>query len=906
MKKWIAVFLVLLYSSLAFSSTVFAVEDESENVALVRSVFMAISGEGDSDAFGRIADTGENMDSRADSITLNFSMYIKNIELNEFISNYVQFSCEVPSPAYVALDMAGFADASNEEVELGSIKMEGIIPIIQLNNDDELLIDISGGDNPISLFFNLRLYAGDTSFIPQNLSYTSEDQVNAVVDKLNKIAFDEYNRALNYGMDTAVNEEELHFVQNYARILLLVSKSGIDINPLNKANKSRINWKEFFGSDVFKTALIVIGVIIALIVVFGLSLIIVSKIREFLRQKTNERIAKMNVSKLIQIYRDPPKTKKSQRLWGIYSTIRESEYAYAGYEEYTTAGWALAALGKMKTQGLTPNKFHNAINQYKKVARSFNGLVRSREKAQADKAATRERLKAYIDNNTNASAIRKQEKRSEQEIKRIEKRIEKITAKLNKGVLYYTLKANVAPFGYLLHVLNDNQFRYDRFMKQGVIMGLLDFFMKHKDHKHINPSFEQLIAIRAELISSTNHMSFFEVRTNSVVRSLKNSIVRLKEHEKELHSSKKSELLPNDTGNIEIEIDFGGQVKIKRRYSTELLTDELLFNEKRFVEDLFSTSLFSNSLDFKGTLSELWDREIEKTKQRIENLEGEIAATSSAGIDEYSYVLGEVLHCANPSLKYCDTKVLLNNAVEEIPNLMQLLGIYPLRLIDPGKKDEQGFYEFEPYKHSMWVQYEPPFGKGMVIRRFHEVLDMTIPNSTGLNVRLFTDEFAAIPTMFHEYCHYEDDHNEASVFLRTQLFSGSLYNKYRNANPMIDMVFSHLCDLLGEKPNAKNTDKLNDLIEKIYGKQVSPDDATVFIKQRIDEINQRISILSAHESWHPEIKMPFLNNELDGDSVNTNLIETVLMRYYTMPRRVTATEFDNIIMASNQLEGNLT
>ncbi len=863
-KKIVALLCILFYLA-AFSVAALAAEPDSENVALVRSVLMAISGKGDLSALARIADSREHMDSLADSATLGFFMYVKNLALSEPVPDFVFFSCDVPSPAHVALDMAGFIDASEENAHFQSVRMEGLLPIIHLGGDSASSIDISAGQNPISIFFNLLLYPGDLSFLPAKLQYTSEGQIETAVKKLNGIALAEYEQAAPGSVDASTNEKELGAAETLGKTSWFAAK----LMGSNKSVFGSFDWKALFGSIGFKITLaFFVGLIVLSVAAWALWQV-ASRLKDSHAKKQEEQTRVLNVGELIRLYRHLQEAKIDQPLWRLYGTIHAADYTHAGYTERTRAGWALAALGKLISQNATPASFHRAIRQYEKIVKKYNGMVTRREKAVTQRKNIQDafsRLDQTYPDDLKARA--KQGNRYKNQLNRLGKQVDSLTTKLNQGILYQALKAKVAPFGYLLYVLNDSQFHYDNFMKQGVIMGLLDFLLAHKDHPRIQQPFAQLIAVRAELIGKSTHMSFFEVRVDTYGKKQQMEIDELTQQ-----LADQLGVSPSDS-SIQALLEQG--------------VDPLYHEEPSSGNTI--------TYNFKGEMVRFApSRTKESLIGEINNIREAMSLNAKNSMDDYAYVLGEVLRCANPSLTYCDTSALLETAISEIPGLADLLWIYPLRLIDPGQQDEHGFFEFEPYKHAMWVQYEPPLGQGRVIRRFHEVLDMTIPNSTGLNVRLFTDAFAPIPTMFHEHCHYKGDHNEASVFLRTQVFSAALYRKYQAANPLHDFTFIHLQGLLGEHPDAQHVEKLNELIERLYGKQLPEEQASALATQRLEEINQRIALSNAHQSWHPEVRMPLLNDQPDGDSANARLIESILMRYMVEPRRITAAAFAAIV-----------
>ena len=260
---------------------------------------------------------------------------------------------------------------------------------------------------------------------------------------------------------------------------------------------------------------------------------------------------------------------------------------------------------------------------------------------------------------------------------------------------------------------------------------------------------------------------------------------------------------------------------------------------------------------------------------------------------DYALLLKDVLHCANPSIQYCDTEQLLDIAEKEVPGCMDMLYACPLRLIDPVNRQTLGFYQFKPYIHAMFVQYIPPLNTGKVIARYHEVDDRTKPLSSGLNLALFRDPYAVIPTIFHEYQHFRGDPNEASVFLKTQIFSIRFYKKHKKADAKADGVFAQLTAMLGLPPAADKRGALNQLIERCYGRQMSEDDAAKRADGEIAAINAFVDGANARETWEPEIKLPRLDD--GGDEENRDLIRDILIRFATVPKSVTAEEFEAIV-----------
>ena len=273
----------------------------------------------------------------------------------------------------------------------------------------------------------------------------------------------------------------------------------------------------------------------------------------------------------------------------------------------------------------------------------------------------------------------------------------------------------------------------------------------------------------------------------------------------------------------------------------------------------------------------------------------EVRVPPDCGVAEYADLLGETLRYANPDFPYCDLKSLMDRAAQEIPGVMELLRLYPLRLIDQKNTLTEGFFEFRPYIHTMWVQYQPPLNEGPVQRRYHEALDMTKPNASGINIRLFENEYGVVPVFFHEYCHYCGDHNEASVWLRTQLFSQQFYKKYEDADPAADYTFVHMQNLLGSKPNPDKTEELGLFIEKYYGKQVSQAEGNQIALANIAQINLQVMSSNTTTTWCPEVKFPKLGDQAPDDTATYSVVTRAVTRYATMPRKISKEHFIAVV-----------
>ncbi|MDD3573096.1 MAG: hypothetical protein PHP07_09160, partial [Eubacteriales bacterium] len=143
--------------------------------------------------------------------------------------------------------------------------------------------------------------------------------------------------------------------------------------------------------------------------------------------------------------------------------------------------------------------------------------------------------------------------------------------------------------------------------------------------------------------------------------------------------------------------------------------------------------------------------------------------------------------------------------------------------------------------------------------------------------------------------------NEASVLLRTHFFSQEFYRKHREANPVLDGVFSRLQQVLGAKPDPKKVEGLNGLIAQYYGRQVSQEEAEKQADATIQSINTQVDRINRTQSWCPDVKMPKLDEAEDGE--NQALIRKIIIRFATTPRAISEEDFTRIGKKWNDYSG---
>ena len=449
----------------------------------------------------------------------------------------------------------------------------------------------------------------------------------------------------------------------------------------------------------------------------------------------------------------------------------------------TLAGWSAAALGRVLALSFKPSqiesnykKLQPAFDRYNEYIGQAQALYTEFNECRDDFAGYKKRRTellgdggAYFAGTTRDSRLRE-----------LSRQIDSVHAELAPGPGNYMIDNGDEPMAYLVHLLRDNQSRIPRFVKQGVIMGLVDWLAANRSVPQAEELLKTVLEVRKQMITTDDKLSFFEVRV-----------------------------------------------------------------------PLRCTRI------------------------------------------DYERILADVLHCANPSVKYADMTELMEVAEKEVPGCMDMLTACPLRIIDPANQADLGFYQFEPFIHRMWYLYEPPQGTGPVKARYHEVDDRTRPLSSGLHLRLFTDPYSVIPTLFHEHEHFAGDPNEASVFLKTQMFSIDFYKRYSGAKPAKDVVFATLTDLLGMPPQENKRGDLNELIKKYYGEQTSQEEAEKRANGQISMMNLNINLHNKNERWCPDIKYPLFSEE--EDNKNMTIIHDSIVKFCTAPKSVTEQEYRAIV-----------
>ena len=744
----------------------------------------------------------------------------------------VRYSCRIPGPVGIAFNAAFDKYFSGNEKFSPFIEVSGEVRVLPAE-DGGRQIDISGRDNVFAAYAALR-YVNPLYFSVNGVDISkgvTNDNLNSVLNVLLSQANGAYAGLAGKTPQEYSDEVTVPQLQEYQQNFQLIRASGNDTGYgwKNWVHSKPLIWKIVFGG-------------LAAAAVAGIIWGIIHKIIQAFKERKKGKGKKAdNLRRSADSYTAQSAEEYDSRLEGIsgeatfgFNTYRSFRDAYLEAPGYDLDSNVHAAAKSAILMALNPDREEGSEETLRFLCKNIHlglhyenysmggkektgeavrqevltcagwsaaalGRLLARKMEAADIPKNREKLEKAIDA-INLTGGRLQEKAKERtalarsikgeydpdaqekvrKIKSIDDELKQLETEYNKGIGGYMLDNGDLPLAYLAFLLGDSQNQFPRFIKQGVIMGLVDWLVANRNVKPAEELLRNVVAVRAQMIQSDNELTFFEVRAP--------------------------------------------------RYCSR---------------------------------------------------------------NDYALLLADVLHCANPSLKYGDAGELLNTAEKEIPGVMEMLRACPLRLIDPANKGTQGFYQFKPYVHAAWTQYIPPTDTGKVIRRYHEVDDRTKPLSSGLNLSLFRDARAVIPTLYHEYQHFRGDRNEASVFLKTQLFSIKFYKKYPDAEAKADSVFAQLTTLLGLPPAPAKREAFNALIEKYYGKQLPKEQAERRADLEIAQLNGFIDRGNKQQTWDPDKKWPrFSENE---DRENMKLIREIVIRFATVPKSLDENAFKLIL-----------
>jgi len=620
-------------------------------------------------------------------------------------------------------------------------------------------------------------------------------------------------------------------------------------------------------------------------------------------------------------------------------------------DDETLLGYSVLALSKLLSQKYTPSGFEAEKDEYDELSKSLSDDYAKRKILMHER---NEAKQASADTDTSHIA----------EYANIYN-IDELNARIDEKT---NLLQDYHKFGLmsLTRMLSDTQNKniYSNFIKQCVIVGLSDFFDKHKDDDVIRVFYENMKQEEEMLTIGKTGFSSFEVRvpfknnfdksdyafilgevlrclspkkTYNVVRllevaeaeipevmdMLKKYPLRIIDPEKSMQAaSLRMSKYIDELEAVSAEIELMDRKLTNAHSETKPETEaddyeqDMVSSGINTLMDGLRSKLFDDS--FKSLLHE---HELSALAEYLDNSAFWRDLTTShehKKINEYSCVLGAYLECKvrseenifkgfNAMEKHFQKKY----GATEIAGIFNLMEkkvliyrsahecVKTLR----NSTETLGIYSFSPYSLTHWTLYTPPLYIGDVLDRYHQVIDNLRINGVGVNIKLFENPFSIIPTLYHEYCHLQGDPNEASVFLKTQLFSKSFYGKWNEASPGEDTVFLKLNEILGSEPNSSNTQGLNDYIMSIYKSKsahetITEKEAQSESDRSISFINYEISVLNKNESWDPQIKYPYLSEAKGEDNWNYKKLKSILVRYAQKPITIRRIDFLKTLLLS--------
>ena len=497
---------------------------------------------------------------------------------------------------------------------------------------------------------------------------------------------------------------------------------------------------------------------------------------------------------------------------------------------------------------------------------------------------------------------------------------------------------------------------YTNFVKQCVITGLFDFLYANKNDDFIRKYYDILSEFKTSIILGTNSLDCFEIRPPYAQDFSKEDYIFILEKslycinpEKQYNISNFIEVAEEEIPQaLELLMEFPLKIidseEIEIIYTAELL--KLIqsyreLNDKNEVLDEKITD-FINKSEESEEEDEIIDEDTfdltEDILFELRNLfchffpllqlEIFVESNNSSQSDKYYFFkdVHDWLERISESEQIKKEEVrLLKSYLEdiEIPELQTDIKIADelIEIVDEYYKlinglfksvklirdanNTLGTFHYNAADHQRWFRYNPPLGKGQVTKRYHIVNDITRPNSIGINANLFIDGYSVIPTLYHEYCHYAGDLNEASVFLKTHLFSIYFYKRHSDIIPR--QSFYILQNILGYNVDADKFEELNKYIVGIYGKRLDENEAIRKVERDIYLTNNWLIVENNKEKWCPEIKYPLLaeshSEEYRGNDIdieNYEKLKSILVRFAQIPREISKEEFINIKSKMNR------
>ena len=257
---------------------------------------------------------------------------------------------------------------------------------------------------------------------------------------------------------------------------------------------------------------------------------------------------------------------------------------------------------------------------------------------------------------------------------------------------------------------------------------------------------------------------------------------------------------------------------------------------------------------------------------------------------------------------------LVGTMCEWVPNAVKFLERYPLRIMIPNDTGILGDYVMTGATIQQWTSSTPPLNSGRVVRRFLELDDRSLPNSMGIDYRLFQHPVLLLPTLYHEYLHHagvpENDNrpipNEAEVRIRESLFSRGLVAALAPEDdrdlPAYERSILHaireidvgwLLFLLADFAKPHILELLNRTIYEAYGGGFGRQRAEKEADRRIEEKNAQIKSANEGLTWDPWIRWPFFESK-DTEQITADYRE-ILVRSASQVNTVDESALESIL-----------
>ena len=259
---------------------------------------------------------------------------------------------------------------------------------------------------------------------------------------------------------------------------------------------------------------------------------------------------------------------------------------------------------------------------------------------------------------------------------------------------------------------------------------------------------------------------------------------------------------------------------------------------------------------------------------------------------------------------------LVDMMCEWVPAAVKFLERYPLRLMMPDDKEGKlGEFVLTGAQPLLGTTYRGPKNTGEVVRRYLALDDRSLPNSMGIDYRLFRHPVLLLSTIYHEYLHHagvlENDNrpipNETEVRIRESLFARGLVSalapKDDSELPAYEQSLLHAIREIGDYywlellllpfAGPHVLDYVNLCIADTYGGGLDDDRAEQEADRIINGCNDKITTINEDLTWDPQIRWPFLGSE-DAKQITSDFRD-ILVRLQSQVNTVEASALQSIL-----------